>query len=223
MSDDFDFDNFFNDLKSGLDDDSPFVEIEPRQSAPEPPQEPRKAIAREAEPRKREAPQKAEKQSKKKSSPKDTLVGFITLVVIILVIVLAFKSCGGKKEAALPEETTVIDKITPETIEDYSTEIIVMSTTMLDDFIYGYESSIFPQDWNMAMFDDQGAVMATSKIGRDGVYEPFMCVFTPVFENNEMTAGKKHYLSLGNDIFFDDGYCDEFFSNMAEIVNGAEG
>ena len=223
MTDDFDFDHFFDDLKSNLDDDSPFVEVGPRQQAPELPQEPRKAPERETAPRKREARPAPEKQPKKKGSAKDTIVGLITVVVIILLIVLVLKSCGGKKDEAIPEETAVIDQLTPETVDEYSTEIIVMSTTMLDDFIYDYKSSIFPDDWNIAMFDDQGAVVASSQIGRNGVYEPFMCVFTPVFENNEMTAGRKHYLSLGNDIFFDDGYCDEFFSNMADVVNGDAG
>lgn len=221
MSDDFDFDHFFDDLKSSLDDDSPFVEVEPRQEeAPTPPpQEPRKAPARETTPRKRETPPAPSKQPKKPSK-RDTVVGYIAIIVIILVIVLALKSCGGKKEKAPPEETPIVEILTTDIIEDYDNEIVVMSKIMLDDYIYDYEISLAPQKWTIAMFDDQGAVIANTNVGRNGVYEPFVCVFTPVFENNEMTAGRKHYLSVGNDIFVNDGYCDDVFSKIASMAGG---
>lgn len=142
MNDDFDFDHFFDDLKSSLDDDSPFVEVEPRQSTPtpppEPPQEPRKAPARETVPRKREAQPAPAKQAKKKSSPIKTII-YIALIIICLVVIV--KSCGGGKDepqatpepiatettAPTPESTEESAEVTDRAILDASIKIVVAS------------------------------------------------------------------------------------------------
>lgn len=214
MKDDFDFDSYF--------DGSPFVDVEPRQRAPEAPQRTRQSSTT----RSRQTAPAARKRRKKKSSPAKTL---IFLAVIVIAFVLIVKSCGGKDEPQAPAEATQapvteavtekgVDTITPQNINDFDNEIVALSKLMLDEYIYDYEISLAPQKWTIAMFDDNGAVIANTNVGRNGVYESFFCVLTPVFEDNKITAGTRHYLSVGNDIFYDDGYCDDVFETLAGLA-----
>ena len=163
MSDDFDFDSFFNDLKSGLDDDSPFVEVEPRQEAPEQPQEPRKAPARETAPRKREAPPAANKRTKKKSSP---IRGVICLAVIVIALVLIVKSCGGSKEEAAPVEATqapVAEEVAE--TEAPQADQAVLSAEACDSIVKATLASTWGDDYNFERDDN----LVTIKIWSSGV------------------------------------------------------
>jgi len=122
-NDEFDFDNFLNDIKSNL-DDSP-ADAPPEDA--EPPQEPRKAAPRESVPRQRKTPPTAQKRAKKKPSPAKTI---IYLVLIIICIVVIVKSCGkGNKTTDSATVTpTVVDETT--TVVDNPESNYIFGTTL---------------------------------------------------------------------------------------------
>ena len=106
-------------------------------------------------------------------------------------------------------------------IETYKTEIVVSSKMILDNFINNYKIPLAPQLWTIAKFDDEGAVIAIADITEKStkVSETAIVVLTPIMEGNNMTGSTPHYVSVGNVIYGNDGYCDEVFSYIEEIFN----
>lgn len=110
----------------------------------------------------------------------------------------------------------------PGNAEVYKSEVIVSSKQLLDRFITNYKVSLAPQRWTVADFDSDGAVMAMADVSlkSKGTVERAMIVFTPVLSaDGKMTGATPHFVSVGDVVYGDDGYCDEFFSNMQEIVD----
>ena len=42
-------------------------------------------------------------------------------------------------------------------------------------------------------------------------------VLTPTFEGSKITSAKPHFVSVGDTVYGDDGYCDDVFAKLQEI------
>lgn len=106
-------------------------------------------------------------------------------------------------------------------IEEYDNEIVVSSKMILERFISGYKIPLAPQLWTIANFDENGAIIAITNITDDTTdqSQTAMVVLTPIMDGDQMTGSTPHYVSVGDTVYGDDGYCDEFFSNVEEILN----
>ena len=92
---------------------------------------------------------------------------------------------------------------------------------MLDRFISNYKVSLAPQLWTVADFDSDGAVMAFADVTykSSGYVERAMIVLTPILEDGKMKGSTPHFVSVGDVVFGDDGYCDDFFADLSEIAD----
>lgn len=201
--DEFDFDGFFDDVKGGLDDDSPFVETEQRLKPAQAKSATEKKLSREIAPAK-----------------KRSLLPVILVIIVILVgIVVVAKSCGKgeEKQPAAQEETQAAERLTADRIADYDKEIVASAVLTLDKYITDYDISTDPKNWTFAMFDEAGAVLATTTVGIGDVQSSYMYILTPVFENGNLTGMTNHYVSVGETVYCDDGYCDDVFSQVASM------
>ena len=119
------------------------------------------------------------------------------------------------------EENQPTDEPDISFIENYDNEIVVSSTTLLERFINGYKISLAPQSWTIADFDENGAIMATTSVTdkSTNISQTAIVVLTPIMEGDKMTGATPHFVSVGDTVYGDDGYCDEFFSNLEEFFN----
>ncbi len=106
-------------------------------------------------------------------------------------------------------------------IEEYDNDIVVSSKMILDRFISGYKIPLAPQLWTIANFDEDGAVMAITNITdkSTNLSQTALIVLTPIMEDDQMTGATPHYVSVGDTVYGDDGYCDEFFTNLEDALN----
>ena len=105
--------------------------------------------------------------------------------------------------------------------EQYDTEIVVTSEMILEQFISNYKIPLATQLWTIAKFDENGAVIAITSVTEKSTNISYdaIVVLTPNMDENEMLGGTPHYVSVGNTIYVNDGYCDEFLSNVEEFLN----
>ena len=108
--------------------------------------------------------------------------------------------------------------------EKYVTDIVVTSKMILEQFIANYEIPLATQLWTIAEFDEQGAIVALTNVTEKStdVSQKALVVFTPTMENDKYVGGTPHYVSVGDTIYGDDGYCDEFISNAEEALKDIE-
>ena len=104
-------------------------------------------------------------------------------------------------------------------VEKYKTEIVVGADMSLGNFIANYKISLAPQLWTIAMFDDKGAVIASTSVTYQDVVYTYYYVGTPNFEGDEIVSFTPHYLALdssitGTYVLGDDHYCDEVFASL---------
>lgn len=115
-----------------------------------------------------------------------------------------------------PEETTGLD------VQEYATDIVVASKMTLDRFISDYKVSLATQNWTIAKFDENDAVIAMTDVTlKSGYVKTAIVVSTPIFDGSKMTGTTPHYVDVGDEVFVDDGYCDEVFSIISDLLNGS--
>lgn len=107
-------------------------------------------------------------------------------------------------------------------IEVHKYDIVVASKMTLDNFISNYKIPLAPQLWTMAKLDENGAIIAIADVAEKSTKtsETAIVVLTPDMEEDRMTGATPHYVSVGNAIYGDDGYCDEVFSILEELLSG---
>lgn len=129
--------------------------------------------------------------------------------------IVSDESSGNDDNNSVENETEI-----PFT-EKYDNEIVASSKMILDRFISGYKIALAPQLWTIADFDENGAVIAITNITDKAtdLSQTVIIVLTPIMESDQMTGSTPHYVSVGDTVYGDDGYCDEFFSNLEEILN----
>lgn len=105
-------------------------------------------------------------------------------------------------------------------VKKYATDIVVCSKMFLDQFITDYKVSLATKLWTLADFDKKGAVIALTDVTFKSTNstEKAMIVFTPELDGNKMTGGTSHYISVGDTVYGDDGYCDDLFSKLEKIL-----
>ncbi len=125
----------------------------------------------------------------------------------------SFKTTEKKKKKSNSKKEKLIKK--------YDNEIVVNCKLLLDRFVSNYKIPLATQLWTIVNFDDKGAVMAITDITEKstGNKEKTMIVLTPYIENDEMTGAKPHYVSIGDTVYGNDGYCDDFFSKIQDILD----
>lgn len=108
--------------------------------------------------------------------------------------------------------------------EKFNTDIVITSKMILEQFIGNYEIPLATQLWTIAEFDEQGAIVALTNVTEKStdISQKALVVFTPTMENDEYVGGTPHYVSVGDTIYGDDGYCDEFISNAEEVLKDIE-
>lgn len=108
--------------------------------------------------------------------------------------------------------------------EKYGTDIVVTSKMILEQFIDNYKIPLATQLWTIAEFDDKGAIIALANVTEEStdISQRALVVFTPTMENDKHVGGTPHYVSVGDTVYGDDGYCDEFLSNAEEALKNLE-
>ena len=97
-------------------------------------------------------------------------------------------------------------------IEKYENDIVVAAKMALDNFITGYKMSLAPQNWTIAKFDDNDAVIAMTDITYNGATGRYLYVGTLNFdESGKVVSAKPHYLAVDGVVLGNDGYCDDTF------------
>ena len=97
-------------------------------------------------------------------------------------------------------------------IEKYENDIVVAAKMALDNFITGYKVSLAPQNWTIAKFDDNDAVIAMTDITYNGATGKYLYVGTLSFdESGKVVSATPHYLAVDGVVLGDDGYCDDTF------------
>lgn len=88
----------------------------------------------------------------------------------------------------------------------------------LDNFISGYDMSLAPQRWTIAMFDDQDAVIGMTDITYDNQQGQYIYVGTLNFDDTGKVVGAQpHYLEVNGTVLGDDGYCDDVFDTLRQL------
>jgi len=143
-----------------------------------------------------ETPQQAKPQN-----PKQTAIGCFTLIVLVALCVIFLRACVFKP-AKKPEKVLTGDVIT-----DYENELEVQAMNALDEYITDYKWYSIITGWQLAYYDDKGAVTVANKVSRTGTWEQFYCVLTPHIDSEGNFIGATpHFVSVGYDIYLDDGY-----------------
>lgn len=106
--------------------------------------------------------------------------------------------------------------------EDDKITFMTIVQAISDEYLADYKSPWSINDWTFSKFDNEGKVVATTKytLKEYSEKQPVMCVFT---WNPEDESYRGHYLAVGNSVYIDDGSCDEFFENLANIAESMNG
>lgn len=128
-------------------------------------------------------------------------------------------------EAPSSDEPESSEADAPSLAETYKTDIIVASKMTLDRFLSGYSVSLAAQSWTVADFDSDGAVVALAdvKFKSSGETARAVLVLSPVIEDGKMAEATPHLVAVGDTVYGDDGYCDEFFSDVQGILDAFGG
>lgn len=104
----------------------------------------------------------------------------------------------------------------------HKSDIIAASKLTLDNYVSGYKIPLAPQLWTVAKFDDVGAVAAMVDATKESTKASatVIVVLTPIMEGEKMTGATPHYISVGDVVYGDDGYCDSVFSILEEAFGG---
>lgn len=136
-------------------------------------------------------------------------------------------STSEKKEASpsvvSPSPAEDVDE-EPDFIEAHRTDIVVCADMTLERFVSNYKIPLASQLWTVAKFDGDGAVAAMVDVTEKSSKKTAtaIVVFTPVMEGEKMTGGTPHFVSVGDTVYGDDGYCDDVFSVLAGLSGGTE-
>ncbi len=136
-------------------------------------------------------------------------------------------STSEKKEASpsvvSPSPAEDVDE-EPDFIEAHRTDIVVCADMTLERFVSNYKIPLASQLWTVAKFDGDGAIAAMVDVTEKSSKKTEMAivVFTPVMEGEKMIGGTPHFVSVGDTVYGDDGYCDDVFSILAGLSGGTE-
>lgn len=126
------------------------------------------------------------------------------------------------EETAEPESSAAPSASIAET---YKVDVIVASKMTLDRFISGYSVSLAEQNWTVADFDSDGAVIAMADVTFKSSKETAraILVLTPEIVDGEVTEATPHFVAVGETVYGDDGYCDSVFTTIQEALNAFGG
>lgn len=106
-------------------------------------------------------------------------------------------------------------------VEKYKTDIVAAAAMTINNFTQEYNFSLAVQNWTLVPFDDDGAVIAmvSAENKSSKQSENIIVVLTPVLNDEEITESNGHLIWIGDQILYDDGYCDAFFENIDDILD----
>lgn len=163
-----------------------------------------------------------QKANKTSNDEKNAASGCMTFIIILIIIAIFSRGCNDNSK---DKESTNEKKVDANgwTLEDYGT-FSSITKQISDEFIANYRAPWgLETDWQFMKFDDEGRIMVTTKYSFSNINEKqmVMCVFTPKDGDGDgsIDSFDAHFLSVGNTVYFDDGTCDEFFTNLQEISN----
>lgn len=121
-----------------------------------------------------------------------------------------------------PEEPSAPVESEPDFIDEHRTDIVVSAKMILDRFITDYKIPLATQLWTIAKFDNEGAIAAMVDVTEKSTdaTENAVVVLTPIMEDGNMTGATPHYVSVGDTLYGDDGYCDDVFAILEGIGSG---
>lgn len=104
-------------------------------------------------------------------------------------------------------------------ISNHENEIVAVAKMTLDNFISGYDISLAPQLWNIALYDNDGAVMATTDITYNGTSYGYVYVGTlNLDKNGKVESATPHFVYAMGALFGDDGYCQDLIGAMNALA-----
>lgn len=103
-------------------------------------------------------------------------------------------------------------------IKKYGSDIVVAAKMTLDNFISDYKMSLATQNWTLAKYDDNDAVVGITDITYQGVKCKYLYVGTLNFDDSgKVVSAKPHYVEVNGVVLGDDGYCDDLFETLKEF------
>lgn len=163
---------------------------------------------------------KAPKQPKKQSKG----MAILTAVLLVFALVMGFMACSScvsnsNEEYKAEQEKEKSEEIARQGI-DLATAMTIVDKVS-DNYIDDYKHSYSEDDWTVAKFDDQGAIMVSTDytLKDSSIKQPVTCIFT---WNPDDQSYEVHFLIIGDNIFINDGYADEFFEKLQQIAGSQQ-
>lgn len=107
--------------------------------------------------------------------------------------------------------------------QDDRVYMMTISQKILDQYLTDYDTPWSDGDWNFAKFDENNVVYVSFdlELKDTSLKQTANCIFEYHGGSFENVKFKEHFTSVGDMVFYDDGYCDEFFANLGEIAGNA--
>ncbi len=159
---------------------------------------------------------------------------------IVLAVLLVFAGIGGanskksdssghdqvSQEASSESGSEIKDTEVAETdasgfTQDDRVYMMTISQKILDQYLTDYDTPWSDDDWTFANLDENNVVFVSVdlELKDTSVKQTANCIFEYHGGSVENVKFKEHFTSVGDTVFYDDGYCDEFFANLSELIN----
>lgn len=118
------------------------------------------------------------------------------------------------------KNTETIETDTSGFTQDDHVYMMTISQKILDQYLTDYDTPWNDDDWTFAKFDENNVVFVSVdlELKDTSVKQTANCIFEYHGGSFEDVQYKEHFTSVGDAVFFDDGYCDEFFANLSSIT-----
>jgi len=144
--------------------------------------------------------EKMQRTGKKIQATGRAITSIVVSVFALVLIFALLKSCLFPAKKQLTGDTWV----------DYSVEMRALATTVLDKYITDYKIKNAESDWTAYQLDEPNTWYMIGEVSRSGVWQNYICVMTVFLdEDGEPYTCTPHYVVVGPDVFFDDGFIED--------------
>lgn len=161
---------------------------------------------------------------KERSKAGQSITGLITLIVLIVIGVKLFSVFTPDDKAASTEQTKQQETDGYGWTKEDRQRFRAYTWSTSDQYVANYKKfSLDENAWKYMKFDDEGKIMVTTTYAFKNMNERQNVIF--IFtegedqdEDGEPDGFYPHFLSIGNNIYVNDGSCNEYFQNLQESM-----
>ena len=178
----------------------PLTADEPKQTMPQPP------------------PQK------EKAKTSEIIAGSITLIILAVIGIKLFSVFISDDKAASAEQTKQQETDGYGWTKDDHLRFRSYTWSISDKYVANYKTSFADDsEWTYARFDNEGKIMVKTTYAFKNMNEKqnVIFIFTEGEDNDEdgePDVYYPHFLSIVNNIYVNDGSCNEFFQDLQESM-----